>query len=114
MSDRSREQGVDLGDLHEKLETHDYPASKEDLLKAYRDHVLEFGDGRATFADLLEPTNQGTYDSEMEVKQTIMNMVGDEAIGRKNYSDRTPPAPGEDRQDEGAPDQEGMRHQESF
>ncbi|WP_186336543.1 hypothetical protein [Natrarchaeobaculum aegyptiacum] len=49
------------------------------------------------------------YSGYDESKTTIMNMVGDEVIGQKNYSDRTPAASGEERQDEGTPDDEGHR-----
>ena len=114
MSDESRELGVELGDLAENLREHEYPAEREELFEAYGDERVEFGEGSATFEELLEPLNQTEYDSYGEVEGAIMNMVGDEAIGRKNYSDRTPPAPGEDRQDEGAPGQEGQRGQDSF
>jgi len=44
----------------------------------------------------------------------VLTMVGDEAIGRKNYSDRTPPATGEDRQPESEPGEDGDGGQESF
>ncbi|WP_247729785.1 DUF5789 family protein [Halovivax limisalsi] len=114
MSDAHREQGVELGDLGRKLEEHEYPASQDELLEAYGDEELEMEEETTTFRELLEPFNEDGYDSAFEVEQAIMTMVGDEAIGRKNYSDRTPPAPGEDRQDEGAPGQEGQREQESF
>ena len=102
-----REQGVEFGDLQTKLEDHEYPASHEELLEAY-------GDETATFEELLEPLGKTDYESADEVEQAVMNMVGDEAIGRKNYSDRTPEAVGEERQEEGAPGQEGQGGQESF
>ena len=114
MSDQNRELGVELGEVAEDLRDHEYPAESEELLEAYGEERIEFGEGSATLAELLEPLNQTEYDSYSEVEGAIMNMVGDEAIGRKNYSDRTPPAPGEDRQDEGAPGQEGQRGQDSF
>jgi hypothetical protein len=72
------------------------------------------GEESATLEELLEPLNEDEYRSADDVEQAIMNMVGDDAIGRKNYSDRTPPAAGEERQEEGAPDQEGQSEQESF
>jgi len=109
-----REQGVEFGDLQAKLEDHEYPASHEELLEAYGDEELEFGDETATFEELLEPLGKTDYESADEVEQAVMNMVGDEAIGRKNYSDRTPEAVGEERQEEGAPGQEGQGGQESF
>ncbi|MFP8952972.1 hypothetical protein ACLI4Z_08375 [Natrialbaceae archaeon A-arb3/5] len=114
MTDDSRELGVELGSVRESLETVSYPISQDELLDEHGDEEIELGDETVTLAEVLEPMNEDEYEGEDEIEQAIMNMVGDEAIGRKNYSDRTPPAPGEDRQEEGAPDQEGQREQESF
>ena len=114
MSDDSRTLGVELGDLGDDLENHEYPISEAELFDQYGDEEIEMGEETATLQELIEPLNEDEYSSADEVEQAIMNMVGDEAIGRKNYSDRTPPAAGEDRQDEGAPGQDGQREQESF
>ncbi|RQH01312.1 DUF5789 family protein [Natrarchaeobius oligotrophus] len=113
MSD-DRELGVELGDVREALESREYPVGQDELLDEHGDEQLEISEETVTLAELLEPLNEDEYGSFEEVETAIMNMVGDAAIGRKNYSDRTPPAAGEDRQDEGAPDQEGQREQESF
>ncbi|ELY46910.1 hypothetical protein C495_05598 [Natronorubrum sulfidifaciens JCM 14089] len=114
MSDDSRELGVELGGLGDDLKSAEYPMSEAELFDQHGDKEIEMGDETATLEELLEPLNEDEYESADEIKQAIMNMVSDDAIGRKNYSDRTPPAMGEDRQDEGAPDQEGQREQESF
>ena len=114
MSDQNRELGVELGDIPAKLEEHEYPASQDELLEAHGDEELEMGEETITLEELIGPLNEEEYRSYEEVEQAMMNMVSDDAIGRKNYSDRTPPAPGEDRQEEGAPGQDGQREQESF
>ena len=114
MSDDSRRQGVELGDLGEKLRGHEYPVSQDELLEAYGDEELELAEETATLEELISPLNEDEYESYDELEGAIMNMVGDEAIGRKNYSDRTPYAPGEERQEEGAPDQDVDEGQESF
>ncbi|EMA30577.1 DUF5789 family protein [Halobiforma nitratireducens] len=114
MTDDSREQGVELGDLHDDLESVDYPISQDALFEKHGDREVDFGEETMTLEELVGPMNEDEYEDYGAVEQAIMNMVGDEAIGRKNYSDRTPPAIGEDRQDEGAPEQEGQREQESF
>ncbi|SDQ19340.1 DUF5789 family protein [Natronobacterium texcoconense] len=114
MTDDSRELGVEFGDLGDDLEDVEYPISQDDLLDEHGDREIDFGEETMNLEELIGPLNEDEYASYDEVQQAIMNMVGDEAIGRKNYSDRTPPAIGEDRQDEGAPDQEGQREQESF
>lgn len=114
MKDDEREMGVDFGDLETELERHDYPADTEELVDEYGDETLTFSDGEATFRELVEPMGNQEFDDEQDVRQALLTMVGDEAIGRKNYSDRTPPAPGEDRQTEGAPGQDVSDDQQSF
>ena len=114
MTDDSRELGVDLSDVEEDLENLDYPIEQDELLEEYGDEEVDMGEESATLEELLEPLNEDEYGSYDEVEQAIMNMVGDDAIGRKNYSDRTPPAAGEQRQEEGGPDQDGQSEQESF
>ncbi|WIV68413.1 DUF5789 family protein [Natrialbaceae archaeon AArc-T1-2] len=114
MSDENRELGVELGDLATQLRDHDYPASQDELLSAYGDRELEVAEETTTLEELIGPLNEEEYRSYDEVEGAIMNMVGDEAIGRKNYSDRDSPALGESRQEEGAPGQKGQGDQESF
>ncbi|ELY57041.1 DUF5789 family protein [Natronolimnohabitans innermongolicus] len=114
MTDDNRQLGVELGDLGDELESADYPLSEDELLERYGDEEIDMEGETATLEELIGPLNEDEYRDSGEVEQAIMNMVGDEAIGRKNYSDRTPPAAGEQRQEEGAPDQEDQEGQESF
>ena len=93
----------------------------EGSIRAIEEHITYRGDGEldmedeiVTFRELLDPLNEAEYGSARRVEAAIIAMIGDEVIGRKNYSDRTPPAPGEDRQDEVAPEQEGQREQVSL
>ena len=97
MTDDEREQGVELGGLSDDLESLEYPASLDDVLAAHGDAEVDFGEESMTLEELIGPLEEDTYDSVDEVEDAIMTMVPDEAIGRKFYSDRTPPAPGEDR-----------------
>ncbi|WP_449289602.1 DUF5789 family protein [Natronorubrum daqingense] len=114
MTDDNRQLGVELGELGDELESADYPLSEDELLEEYGDEEIDMEGETATLEELIGPLNEDEYRDYGEVEQAIMNMVGDEAIGRKNYSDRTPPAAGEQRQDEGAPDQDDQEGQESF
>lgn len=114
MTDDNRELGVELGELGDELESAAYPLTEDELFERYGDETIEVGGDEATLEDLIGPLNEEEYRDYGEVETAIMNMVGDEAIGRKNYSDRTPPAAGEQRQDEGAPDQDDQQGQESF
>ncbi|WP_049928678.1 DUF5789 family protein [Halopiger goleimassiliensis] len=114
MTDDDRQLGVDLGDLDDDLANEEFPLGHEELLENYGDEEIEMEGNTATLEELIGPLGEDEYRDVEELENSIMNMVGDEAIGRKNYSDRTPPAAGEQRQDEGAPDQEGQEGQESF
>ncbi|ELY91567.1 DUF5789 family protein [Natrinema altunense] len=114
MSEDSRELGVELGELRETLEREEYPIGHDELLEKHGDETVEMSGNTTTLADLIGPLGEDEYRDYGAVEQAIMNMVGDEAIGRKNYSDRTPPAVGEKRQDEGGPGQDGHGEQESF
>ena len=114
MTDDNRELGVELGALGDRLESAEYPLGHDELLEEYGDEEIEMEGNEATLEELIGPLGEDEYRDYGEVEGAIMNMVGDEAIGRKNYSDRTPPAAGEQRQDEGAPDQDGQEEQESF
>ncbi|WP_324664619.1 DUF5789 family protein [Haloarcula sediminis] len=98
----SREQGVEFGDLTATLEDHDYPATQEQLLEEYGDEQLELKDGEVTLASVLAERESAAeedtikYDSADEVHQAILNMVGDRAVGRTDYSDRGGSLPDED------------------
>lgn len=93
-SSDSREQGVEFGDLMAELESRDYPTTQADLLEAYGDHELDLADGSETLESALAerevPDEQDTitYESPGEVRQAVLNMVGGQAVGRADYSDR--------------------------
>ncbi|WP_339104999.1 hypothetical protein [Haloterrigena salinisoli] len=114
MTNEDRQLGVDLGDLGDELKSADYPLSEDELFDRYGDEEIEMEGNTTTLEELIGPLNQEEYQDYGDIETAIMNMVGDDAIGRKNYSDRTPPAAGEQRQDEGAPDQDDQEGQESF
>ncbi|USZ71145.1 DUF5789 family protein [Natronosalvus halobius] len=114
MSEDSRELGIELGALQDELKDHDYPVSQDELLENHGDIELDMGEETATLEELIGPLNEDEYQSYEEVEQAVMNMVGDEAIGRKNYSDRTPPAPGEERQKDNPSGEDVQSENESF
>lgn len=104
--DRQRRQGIDFGALSADLRGHQYPTTVADLIEDFADYELEIADGTRTVRDvlspLLEPHAGGSpattlqFDSAAEVRDALVGYIDDGAIGRKSYSDRTPPAPGED------------------
>lgn len=88
--DANRTQGIELGDLDEALESHGYPTTATALVDEYGDHVIELPGGSQEVEDVLglyEEDDQEFTDAE-EVRTAIHNLVGAEAVGRDNYSDR--------------------------
>ncbi|MDS0261296.1 hypothetical protein NDI56_18000 [Haloarcula sp. S1CR25-12] len=88
----SREQGVEFGGLMDQLRDHDYPTTLEQLLEEYGQAELELADGSETLDSVLseqsESSGEVRYESAEEVHQSVLNMVGDRAVGRADYSDR--------------------------
>ncbi|WP_254536923.1 DUF5789 family protein [Halomarina litorea] len=85
--DDSRTHGIDFGDLDEKLEDHDYPADADEIREAYGDEELGLPDGSTTLGEVLEGYSEEFEDAEA-VRQAVLTMVEDDAIGREDYSDR--------------------------
>jgi hypothetical protein len=100
--DDSREHGVEFGPLADDLDGLEYPVEKADLLAAYGDRTLDLVGDQRTLRKILEPLGAETFESSDDVTQTVAGVVGDEAVGRKNYSDRGGPVSGGE-DDEGAP-----------
>jgi len=91
----TREQGIEFGQLKEKLDSHDYPATNDELVEAYGDYELELPGGSQTLEEILgkrrSESGEGEeirYQSAEDVHQSIHNMVGSDAVGREGYSDR--------------------------
>jgi hypothetical protein len=82
-----RESGIDFEGLASDLEAADYPLTTEELLDQYGSRTVTYSDGEEQLDQLLAPLDD-TYKSAEEVRQAIFNMVGEEAEGRENYTDR--------------------------
>lgn len=87
-SDDTREHGIEFGDLPDDLEGESYPLSHETLLERYGDRELGVADDQVALAEVLLPESEQEYEDVESVRQAILNMVGDEAVGREGYSDR--------------------------
>lgn len=87
MSD-NRDRGIEFGDLTDDLEGESYPLSKAELLERYGDRDLEHSGGSVTLRELLVEEGDREFETADDVHETILNMVGSEAIGREGYSDR--------------------------
>ncbi|TYL36006.1 hypothetical protein CV102_24970 [Natronococcus pandeyae] len=94
-ADRTRELGIDFGPLARELEEHQYPTTSDELVEAHGSAVLELPGGEETLRELFELLPDEDFESAAEARAAIFNTVSERAIGRKGYSDRTPPALGE-------------------
>lgn len=94
-SERVRELGIEFGPLAHQLDQHEYPTTCEELVEAYGSAVLRFQNGEQTLEKVLRPVSEEQFNSATEVRTAIFSNVPEDAIGRKGYSDRTPPAVGE-------------------
>jgi hypothetical protein len=92
MSDQNenREQGVEFGEFGETMETLDYPVGHDELIADHGDAELELPNGATSLSSVLEPLQDEdqTYRDADELETMILNMVGDDAVGREGYSDR--------------------------
>ncbi|MFC6824473.1 DUF5789 family protein [Halopelagius fulvigenes] len=83
-----KEMGVEFGSLADELDEEEYPISKEEVVEKYGDHELNISDGTTTVEEVLAGRGDEEFQSPNEVQQSILNMVGGEAVGRQRYSDR--------------------------
>lgn len=82
-----REVGVEFGELAARLDDHEYPATAQELSEAYGDYELRYSDGSETFSATFGSLTD-TFESADEVRQSVLNGVGQSAVGRKAYTDR--------------------------
>lgn len=84
----TREQGIEFGALTGDLDNESYPLSQETLLSRYGDRELGLIGKRVTLREVLSPEHERRFEDAESIRQAVFNMVGGEAIGRENYSDR--------------------------
>ena len=82
-------------DANEKLDTHSYPATTEDIIGEYGDLTLDLPNGSETVGEALGSLGQETFRSAEEARLALYSSVSSKAIGRKFYSDRDPTSVGE-------------------
>lgn len=111
--EESREHGVEFGALADDLEHEKYPIDTAELLDAYGDRKIDLEDGSETVREVLDPLGNTTFDSPDEVMQGVVGMVSDQAIGRKNYTDRGGVTSEDDNRDR-EQDQDANKDQESL
>ena len=72
-----------------------YPLTTEELVAAHGGYELELADGTETLGEVLELIGSETFETPDDLRYTVYGAVSSKAIGRKGYSDRDAPSPGE-------------------
>ncbi len=89
-----------LANATEKIETHSYPATAEELITAYGDLELELPNGDETLGDALGRLGETTFADAEDARLAAYSAVSKNAIGRQYYSDRDAPSIGENGPDQ--------------
>lgn len=87
MSD-NRDRGIEFGDLGDDLAEESYPMSKATLLERYGDRELEHASGTVALREVLPEEGEREYGDIDDVQDSVLNMIGEAAVGREAYSDR--------------------------
>jgi len=83
-----------LTDATERIGTHEFPATTDELVDQFGDLELTHPTGTETLSEVLNRLDEETFESAEEAQHTLYSAVGSEAIGREGYSDRDPAVPG--------------------
>jgi len=83
------------GSLDDPFEAHSFPTTTFELIEDHGDVELALPNGAVTLGEALAHLPDETLASEEEARLTAYAALGEEAIGRKGYSDRDPTAFGE-------------------
>ncbi|MFB6136313.1 MAG: hypothetical protein ABEJ04_06100 [Halobacteriaceae archaeon] len=78
---------VKLSRLDDLLSELDYPVTKGGAAEAFSDVTLLFADGEERFADVVERSSVGTFESASELHGEIYNNLPTEAVGEPGQSE---------------------------
>lgn len=87
MSD-NRDRGVEFGALADDLAEASYPMSTTTLLERYGERELEHASGTVSLGEVLPAELDREFDGVEDVRDSVLNMIGEAAVGREGYSDR--------------------------
>lgn len=86
--EHTREHGIEFGTLPADLDDESYPLTHERLLSRYGDYEIGLPDSDVPLHEILAPETEQEYENPESVRQTILTLVGADAVGRAGYSDR--------------------------
>lgn len=84
-----REEGVEFTDIQPVLERVSYPVTKDEFVSTFGDHRIGRTNAESiAIEDLFDRTGKDQFDSPTEIRQSILNLMPRESVGRQRYSDR--------------------------
>ena len=91
-----REEGVDFTDIDPILSGLAYPTTKDEFVSEYGDQsIARTNAGPISVREVFDGTGDDTFESSSEVRQSILNLMPRETVGRQRYSDRAGSIPEE-------------------
>lgn len=76
----------------------EFPATRDEIVDEIGDRELEYPNGSETetIEEIFDRSGTETFDTAEEARLTYYAALDGDAVGRKGYSDRDPPTPGTD------------------
>jgi hypothetical protein len=75
--------------------THTFPSTTDEFVEEHGHIELELANGTTTLGDVLDCMPNERLETEEDARLSIYSALGEDAIGRKGYSDRDATQPGE-------------------
>lgn len=88
-----------VSNVDESFSTHTFPTTTEEFVEEHGELQLELPKGMTTLGDVLDCLPNEELETEEDARLSVYSALGEEAIGRKGYSDRDATQPGEDGHD---------------
>lgn len=74
----------------------EFPMTMADMRSLLADRTLEVANGTESVAEAIERGGGDTFHTREDAELALLSGVGGAAVGRRKYSDRDPPHPGEE------------------
>lgn len=91
-----RRSGVSFDALEADLQSVSYPIDRADLIARLGERPVAHANGTVTLASVLGTGGDEEFGSAEDVREAVLNLIGEEAEGRIGYTDREPNARGPD------------------
>ncbi|WP_302082752.1 DUF5789 family protein [Salinibaculum rarum] len=88
-----------VSSVDDSFATHTFPTTTAEFVEEHGHKELELPNGAATLEEVLSCLPNEDFETEEDARLAVYSALGEEAIGRKGYSDRDATAPGENGHD---------------